>query len=76
MSTVGTLVFCSDCGNLLDSIAGSDRIECEMCGAVTKGSLSCAKFEKEQILTETLQTPEAKVSLHNPHLPPSRQLYG
>lgn len=49
MSTVGTLVFCSDCGNLLDSIAGSDRIECEMCGAVTKGSLLymlCAEFEK------------------------------
>lgn len=37
MSTVGTLVFCGDCGNLLDSVAGSDRIECEMCGAVTKG---------------------------------------
>lgn len=40
MSAVGTLVFCSDCGNLLDAIAGSDRIECEMCGAVTKGILS------------------------------------
>ncbi|KAH0608125.1 uncharacterized protein H6S33_002177 [Morchella sextelata] len=36
MSTVGTLVFCSDCGNLLDSVAGTDRLECEMCGTVTK----------------------------------------
>ncbi|KAL7270351.1 DNA-directed RNA polymerase I core subunit rpa12 [Rhizina undulata] len=36
MATVGTLVFCSDCGNLLDAAIGSEKLVCEMCEAVTQ----------------------------------------
>ncbi|KAI5848370.1 transcription factor S-II-domain-containing protein [Tricharina praecox] len=35
MSKVGTLVFCADCGNLLDRSPGSDKLTCEMCHSVT-----------------------------------------
>ncbi|KAF8536083.1 DNA-directed RNA polymerase i 13.7 kda polypeptide [Trichophaea hybrida] len=34
MSTIGTLVFCSDCGNLLDRSPGSSKLICEMCHAI------------------------------------------
>lgn len=31
MSVVGSLIFCTDCGNLLDSAHGKDTIECGLC---------------------------------------------
>jgi len=37
MSAVGSLVFCSDCGNLLDSTSGNEKLVCEQCGGVTRG---------------------------------------
>jgi LSD1 subclass zinc finger protein len=76
MSTVGTLVFCSDCGNLLDSVAGTDRLECEMCGTVTKGLLPLIRFLPHQALIKVLQTPvtrQLQLSLHFLH---SRQRSG
>lgn len=39
MSAVGTLVFCADCGNLLDRSPGSDKLVCEMCTAVVTGTI-------------------------------------
>ncbi|KAK9369806.1 hypothetical protein V1509DRAFT_619162 [Lipomyces kononenkoae] len=34
MSVIGSLIFCTDCGNLLDSIAASSRVlNCNQCGA-------------------------------------------
>lgn len=81
MSTVGTLVFCSDCGNLLDSVAGSNRIECEMCSAITKGSLSHPFYDSDQAKLEEYtnrkaQTLAVKVLPRNPPPPPSRRLSG
>jgi DNA-directed RNA polymerase I subunit RPA12 len=39
MAAIGSLVFCTDCGNLLPSTKGSDRnvLSCECCGAENKG---------------------------------------
>lgn len=38
MAAIGSLVFCTDCGNLLPSTKGSDRnvLSCECCGAENK----------------------------------------
>jgi DNA-directed RNA polymerase subunit M/transcription elongation factor TFIIS len=40
MSAIGSLVFCDDCGNLLDSAGGDANavLSCEVCGAKCKGS--------------------------------------
>ncbi|KAI5818626.1 DNA-directed RNA polymerase i 13.7 kda polypeptide [Pyronema omphalodes] len=40
MSAVATLVFCSDCGNLLDRSPGSDKLVCQMCTAVSTDTSS------------------------------------
>lgn len=39
MAAIGSLVFCTDCGNLLPSTKGSERntLSCECCGAENKG---------------------------------------
>lgn len=31
MSVVGSLIFCTDCGNLLDSSGSKENIECKVC---------------------------------------------
>lgn len=39
MTAIGSLVFCTDCGNLLDGASG-DRttlLTCEVCGTQNKG---------------------------------------
>ncbi|KAL1311784.1 hypothetical protein AAFC00_001868 [Neodothiora populina] len=38
MSAIGSLVFCTDCGNLLDSSSGQQQttLVCEVCGAKCK----------------------------------------
>lgn len=40
MSAIGSLVFCTDCGNLLDSTTGRAEsiLTCACCGAQNKGS--------------------------------------
>ncbi|GAB7343276.1 hypothetical protein MBLNU457_1332t1 [Dothideomycetes sp. NU457] len=42
MSAIGSLVFCTDCGNLLDSAAGLQKatLTCEICGAKCKDTSS------------------------------------
>jgi hypothetical protein len=39
MSAIGSLVFCADCGNLLDSSTGNRNtiLVCDCCGAENKG---------------------------------------
>ena len=38
MAAIGSLVFCTDCGNLLDSNIGRKAyIECDICGTQNKG---------------------------------------
>jgi DNA-directed RNA polymerase I subunit RPA12 len=43
MSAIGSLVFCTDCGNLLDGSAGKQNaiLTCSICGASCKGTF-CA----------------------------------
>lgn len=31
MSVVGSLIFCTDCGNLLDSISSKPTLDCKLC---------------------------------------------
>lgn len=39
MAAIGSLVFCTDCGNLLPASKGTERnvLSCECCGAENKG---------------------------------------
>lgn len=41
MSAIGSLVFCTDCGNLLDRSSGAEKtmLTCDVCGAVCKGKV-------------------------------------
>lgn len=40
MTAIGSLVFCTDCGNLLDETEGEKNVllRCDVCGAVCKGA--------------------------------------
>jgi hypothetical protein len=42
MSAIGSLVFCTDCGNLLDSSSGNQNtiLVCDCCGAENKGTFA------------------------------------
>ncbi|KAF2201734.1 DNA-directed RNA polymeras-like protein I subunit [Delitschia confertaspora ATCC 74209] len=42
MSAIGSLVFCTDCGNLLDSSSGKQNaiLHCQICGASCKDTSS------------------------------------
>ncbi|KAK7420041.1 DNA-directed RNA polymerase I core subunit rpa12 [Neonectria magnoliae] len=49
MSAIGSLVFCTDCGNLLPSTKGTERnmLRCECCGAENRDTGS------KSIITQT-----------------------
>ncbi|SCU99251.1 LADA_0H18536g1_1 [Lachancea dasiensis] len=51
MSVVGSLIFCSDCGNLLDnpSAVSGAQIDCSQCGA----SYPKSKFSDLRVVTRT-----------------------
>jgi DNA-directed RNA polymerase I subunit RPA12 len=40
MAAIGSMVFCTDCGNLLDSNHDEDNaiLTCDVCGARNKGT--------------------------------------
>ncbi|TGZ84805.1 hypothetical protein EX30DRAFT_337273 [Ascodesmis nigricans] len=40
MAATGTLVFCADCGNLLDRAPGSTTLTCDLCRATTADTSS------------------------------------
>ena len=39
MAAIGLLVFCTDCGNLLDGSSGDERaiLRCDVCGTENRG---------------------------------------
>jgi len=41
MAAVGSLVFCTDCGNLLESSSGDEKtiLKCEVCGTENRGKI-------------------------------------
>ncbi|KAJ6259274.1 hypothetical protein Dda_6173 [Drechslerella dactyloides] len=40
MAAIGALIFCTDCGNLLDRSIGQDKITCIVCGCINKDTSS------------------------------------
>lgn len=50
MSVVGSLIFCDDCGNLLDSITDKSReLKCQMC----MREYDAKQFKELQVITES-----------------------
>lgn len=53
MSVVGSLIFCTDCGNLLDSITNKkSQLKCQMCSK----EYNPREFEELQVVTESAPT--------------------
>ncbi|GMM29781.1 DNA-directed RNA polymerase I core subunit [Martiniozyma asiatica (nom. inval.)] len=52
MSAVGSLIFCTDCGNLLDSISHQKHLICSVCSK----SYAAEKFSKLKVTTHTADT--------------------
>lgn len=52
MSAIGSLVFCTDCGNLLDSSTGDANtlLTCACCGTENRGKLIFNSYYKNYIL--------------------------
>ncbi len=50
MAAIGSLVFCTACGNLLDGSSGDKKIilTCEICGTENKGIIQQGKLESLQ----------------------------
>lgn len=47
MSVVGSLIFCTDCGNLLDQLTSKKTIDCKICNK----SYESSKFENLKVKT-------------------------
>lgn len=47
MAAIGSLIFCTDCGNLLPASKGSEKniLHCECCGAENRGVYQCRRSE-------------------------------
>lgn len=47
MAAIGSLIFCTDCGNLLPASKGSEKniLHCECCGAENRGVYSGRQLE-------------------------------
>lgn len=53
MSVVGSLIFCTDCGNLLDSISSKkSQLKCRICSK----EYNPREFEELQVITESAPT--------------------
>lgn len=55
MSAIGSLVFCTDCGNLLDSSTGDANtlLTCACCGTENQGKVVHVLIQKNQIKVYT-----------------------
>lgn len=51
MSAVGSLIFCTDCGNLLDSVSAKPTLDCRVC---TK-SYPSQKFANLKVVTKSAE---------------------
>lgn len=49
MSAVGSLIFCTSCGNLLDSISHQQHLECKVC----QTKYDANEFSKLKVVTHT-----------------------
>lgn len=49
MSAVGSLIFCTDCGNLLDSVSAKPTLDCRVC----KKTYSSSKFANLKVITKS-----------------------
>jgi DNA-directed RNA polymerase I subunit RPA12 len=50
MAAIGSLVFCTDCGNLLEPNTGRKAyIQCDLCGTQNKGMQNEAKGTRESL---------------------------
>ncbi|EGV64896.1 DNA-directed RNA polymerase I core subunit rpa12 [Yamadazyma tenuis] len=51
MSVVGSLIFCTDCGNLLDKLGAKDTIDCRICSK----SYPASKFANLKVVTTSAE---------------------
>ncbi|ATY62692.1 Zinc TFIIS-type [Cordyceps militaris] len=73
MAAIGSLVFCTDCGNLLPSTKGTDRnvLKCECCGAENQDTGAKATLTQSKpsdfpsFLRQKLQSSVQAVERHN-----------
>jgi DNA-directed RNA polymerase I subunit RPA12 len=69
MSAIGSLIFCNDCGNLLDSSAGKKNVilTCAICGASCKdtSSKTVVTRSKPTAFPSTLRTKRSEVQTVN-----------
>ncbi|KAG5751316.1 hypothetical protein H9Q70_006042 [Fusarium xylarioides] len=73
MAAIGTLVFCTDCGNLLPATKGTQRnvLHCECCGAENRDTGSkvtvtqTKPFDFPSFLRQKLQSSVQAVEKHN-----------
>lgn len=51
MAAIGSLVFCTDCGNLLDGSSGDEKaiLKCDVCGTENRG-VAPATTSQDRIL--------------------------
>ncbi|ODQ81829.1 hypothetical protein BABINDRAFT_160061 [Babjeviella inositovora NRRL Y-12698] len=49
MSVVGSLIFCTDCGNLLDSVTDKKTLDCALCGKAYHSK----NFENLSVVTKS-----------------------
>ena len=51
MAAIGSLVFCTDCGNLLDGSSGNEKaiLKCDVCGTENRGGILQAQREVRAI---------------------------
>jgi DNA-directed RNA polymerase subunit M/transcription elongation factor TFIIS len=73
MAAIGSLVFCTDCGNLLENnTSRKTYLNCEVCGAQNKGmhGIKSYKLVSDRIVN-TMKTPPAKPSPQPPSPPHS-----
>lgn len=64
MSAIGTLLFCPDCGNLLDRSPGSTNITCDLCHATcedTSEKTTVAKSNPKNLGTSSLRLKRSAV---------------
>ena len=58
MSAIGSLVFCTDCGSLLDGSGGDEKavLICDVCGASCKGMALIIVIQFDERLNLNIQT--------------------
>ncbi|ANZ74907.1 BA75_02613T0 [Komagataella pastoris] len=49
MSVVGSMIFCVECGNLLDSVSGQKSIDCNVCAR----SYDTKRFKNLSVVTQS-----------------------